>query len=128
MTISRETLNEAHRNARRIVKAGVPFGSDLEGFYTNNQNLQVLIFFELFRQTAYAMISDGGPALAIELMDRVSDEMRELKKASGARRFDTEAFRKAQNRKRKLEEWDFFMDIPYAGEVPEEDDEDYVDF
>ena len=82
------------------------------------------MFFELFRQTAYAMLSDGGPDLAIELMEKVIDEMREAKKTCRADSFDEDSFRKLQDRKRDLDQWDFFMDIPYAGEVPNEDDEE----
>ena len=121
MTNSNKMLKKTHSNARLKVQAEVPFNDAL---YTNNQNLQVLIFFELFRQTAYAMISDGGPALAIELMERVIEEMREAKKLHRAKAFDESSFLKMQDRKRKLEEWDFFMDIPYAGEVPFEEDEE----
>ncbi len=122
MPYSEKVLKETHRRARDLVDGLLPFGT--EPLMSNNENRQVLIFFEIFRRTAYAVIRDGGPDTAIEFMEWVIHEMRAVKKQARNDNFDSAKFAHQWDRRRELSNWPDFTESHFVDEVTEEDYEE----
>ncbi len=112
MTKLENTLKRLQRSAEALVRREIRFGG-LPPLYTNNQNRQAMIHYEVFRHTAYAVLDDGGAELVIEMMTQVAKELRAFDKAAkekGARP-DQDAFRKTWTQKTLFETLGWFEEL-----------------
>ena len=77
-----KSLARMHPQIRNLVSSALRVRS--EPLYSNDHNRQMLTYCKIFRQTADAMLHDGGPDIAEEMMKSVIAEMR-ARRSSDAR-------------------------------------------
>lgn len=128
MTKLENTLKRMQTNVEALIRSEIRF-DNTPPLYTNNVNRQAMIFYEIFRHTAYAVLADGGGDLAIKMMTQVAKEIRAFTQA-----FNEESqqptlghFRETWTRAQSLEKLGWFMDCEEIGEITFDDECDGTD-